>query len=95
MEHWWNDADSGKPKYLEKDLFHASLSAAHPTWTGFGLIQGLGSQGLVSDCQSRCMVIIEGHLQYCGTRLMEHCHVYFFLGTMNTIMTFLQVCRGN
>jgi len=52
MERWWNDKDNRKPKYLEKDLSHASLSTANPTWTGFGSVQGLGSEGLFSDCQS-------------------------------------------
>jgi hypothetical protein len=36
------------------------------------------SEGLVSDCQSRGMIIIEGQLQYCRTWLMELCHVYFW-----------------
>jgi len=34
MEHWWNDADKRKLKYLEDNLPSASLSILNPTRPG-------------------------------------------------------------
>jgi hypothetical protein len=34
MEHWQNDNDEGKLKYLEKNCPTATLSTTNPTWAG-------------------------------------------------------------
>ena len=34
MEHWWNDTDSGKPKYWDRKLSHCNLSITNHTRTG-------------------------------------------------------------
>jgi len=39
-EHWWNDTDRGKGKYLEKDLPQCYFFTTDPTWTGLGLNPG-------------------------------------------------------
>jgi hypothetical protein len=43
MEHWWNDADGGKLKYLEKNFYQCHLvhHKFHMDWSGIeaGLLQ--------------------------------------------------------
>jgi hypothetical protein len=45
MEHWWNDIDRGKPKYLEKNLPTATLSTTYSTWTDLGVNPGFCGRG--------------------------------------------------
>lgn len=38
VEHWWNNSDSGKPKYSEKKCcLNATVSNINVTWTGLRL----------------------------------------------------------
>jgi len=33
IDHWWNDNDTGKTKYLEKNLSRATWLTTNLTWT--------------------------------------------------------------
>jgi hypothetical protein len=42
MEHWQNDYDKGKLKYLKQTIPSATLTTTNPTWAGLekpGLLQ--------------------------------------------------------
>jgi hypothetical protein len=41
MEHRWNEIDTGKPKYSDKNLSSATSSTTNPTWTDSGSDLGL------------------------------------------------------
>ena len=49
MEHWQNDTDSGKVKYLEGNLSHATLSTTNPTQINMRLNVELCSDRLVTN----------------------------------------------
>jgi hypothetical protein len=49
IEHYWNDNDKGKPKYLEKTCPSATFSTANPTQTNLGSNQTLRSEDLTTD----------------------------------------------
>jgi hypothetical protein len=40
MEHWWNDADRGKPKYSEKNLSHCHFVHYRSLMDGPGIEHG-------------------------------------------------------
>jgi len=51
MEHWWDDTDRGKLKYLKTSLISHSdtWSNTNPTWTTLGSNVGLpGGNGAAS-----------------------------------------------
>jgi hypothetical protein len=49
MEHWWNDSDWGKLKYLEKTRHSPISTTIKPTQTGLGLNPGLCSEKVVTN----------------------------------------------
>jgi hypothetical protein len=55
MEHWWNDKDMGKSKYLVKTLSQCHLSSANPTQTGLGPNLGFQDKKLVPDHLNHAM----------------------------------------
>lgn len=48
MEHWSKDADRGKLRYWEKDLFPCHFAHHNSTWIGFGLNLSLHGQRLMT-----------------------------------------------
>jgi hypothetical protein len=71
MEHWWYNTDTGKPQYLEKNLFqfHALYHRSHMHWAGLELKLGLCGEGLVTNRMS------------CG---MAQCPKHFFDKSTNS-----------
>jgi hypothetical protein len=52
MELWWNDNDSGKPKYLKKNLSHCHSvhHKSHMDWPG--IEPSLHSEKAVTNCRN-------------------------------------------
>jgi hypothetical protein len=45
----WNDIDGAKPKYLEENLFNATVSTTNSSLNDMGLNPGLSGDRLVTD----------------------------------------------
>ena len=50
MELWWNDTDSGEPRYWEKPCPSTTLSITNLGLTGLGSNMGLLSDRLTINC---------------------------------------------
>jgi hypothetical protein len=48
MEKWWNDTDSGKPKYSERNFFQLHSVYQNVTYTEWGLNPGLRGKRMVT-----------------------------------------------
>ena len=52
VEHWWNDTDREKLKFLEKNLFQCHCVPTNPTWTSLRLKPGLHGDRPATNCLS-------------------------------------------
>jgi hypothetical protein len=69
MEHWWNDNDKGKPKYLENTFPTATLSTTNPILNYLELnpdppgerptTSGLSHSTAFCRVQTKCFMLID------------------------------------
>jgi hypothetical protein len=48
--HWWNDTDTGKPNYSQRNLFQWLLSTIYLTWTDLWSKPGLRGDRPSTNC---------------------------------------------